>query len=140
MGAVRRYVLDVQPRVLDIKFQRGDSFGEQWEIDVPDYSGQGGPQTLDEFDPSVHSGPVEVNAQIRPKQDSTEILAVFYVIVLDPATRTVKPYLFPEDTELIQKNAFWDIEVVQPKINGRNFHRTFIQGKVIVGKDVTRIA
>lgn len=125
------YTLDVRPRVLDIGFNRGDSFGEQWEIDIPDYSGQGGPISLDE--PGV-----EVRAQIRYDPRSPDILESFEVRILNPETRTIQPYLKPEQTANINQSAFWDIELYQAKDDDEDFLRTFLRGRVLLGLDITR--
>jgi hypothetical protein len=125
--------MDQRPPRFDIGIQRGDSFGDDWFIEVPDFSDEGGPASLDE--PGV-----TVRAMVRQNPDATEIWAEFDCITLDAEQRFVRPWLSPAQTAAIPRDGSWDIEVEQLKEDPeRDFCRTFLAGQALLGKDTARL-
>lgn len=122
------FALDETPPEFTLKIYRGDSFGEDWSVQIPDLSVEGGPTALDESD-------VTVRAHIRYDVTDASPAAVFACEILNPTTRTVRPQLTRSQTaRLAQDTGVWALEVLK----GTDYGRTILAGPVEVSGDATR--
>ena len=122
-------VIDEWPDNVDIMVYRGSTFGQCWEMDLADMSGETppGPANLNE------SG-VELEGHVRARPDATgDPIAVFDIQIVNAAARTIRPILTAEESAKITRNAYYDLEIRQG-----DYNETLLYGRVLLGKDTTR--
>lgn len=125
-------VIDEWPDDVNIKVYRGDIFGETWEMDLEDYSTwtPPGPANLNE------SGVTLVGYVRESADDEGDPVCEFDMQIVNAAARTIRPILWPDETAKIEANGYYDLQIT--KGTGPNrFVDTFLQGRVILGKDKT---
>jgi len=127
-------IIDEWPDDVQIKVYRGDIFGESWEMDLEDYStwDPPGPANLDE--PGI-----TITGYVRYSADDVgeEPVAEFDVQIINAAARTIKPLLWPEETANIEENGYYDLQITQDRGADPPFVDTFLQGRLVLGKDKT---
>lgn len=122
-------VYNAWPEEVEIWVYRGDIFGTEWEMDLEDFSlgDPPGPANLNE--PGVVlSGHIRYTAD-----DLGDPAAVFDIQKVNAALRTIRPIMWPTETAKLVRNGFYDLQITKG-----TFTRTFLQGKVKLGKDKTR--
>lgn len=113
------------PGTYNITLYTGDTyFGPL--ITIPDYSGRGGPSTLDSS--------VEVKAEVRRPKPPYALLFALDPEIVDAAERKVRLMLSAEVSSAIEvKSAIWDLQVRQGE-----WVKTPLAGIVTVSKEVTK--
>lgn len=113
------------PGPYNIQLYVGDTyFGPL--VTLPDYSGRGGPSTLDSS--------VEVTAQVRRPKPPYALLFSLEPEIIDPVERKVRLMLSAEVSSAIEvKSAIWDLQVRQG-----DWVRTPLAGTVTMTKEVTK--
>ena len=113
-------VISKEPKVVNLVLHQGD------DVSLPFRFGT-------EEDPIDLTG-YTAKAQIRKKESpDSELLADFTCTIPDATDGIVIVVLASEDAALLPKLCYWDLELN----NGSGFRRTYVKGKVDVGREVT---
>lgn len=121
---------NVKPGTLDIEIMQGDTFDDIAVIELPDLSSRGGPSDL--------TG-CTVRAQVRKDQKPTSTLyAEFDVEIIDEVARTIHPTMVPEESALIPRSGYWDLQVEDPS-QSPPWIGTVLRGRATLITEVTHV-
>lgn len=93
----------MQPGTYDLTVYRGDKY---YGPVIPLFSlaPWGGPS-------NPTAAPAVRKAEVKPKKNSSTVIAEFDVVVVDEGDMTIRLEMDGTDTDKIKRNAVWDLEV-----------------------------